>query len=1091
MSEIAGRLSKLSPEDQRALLAQLLQEKAQKPHVAPLSFSQERIWFLEQLIPGSTANIMYAVRLGGKLDVAALSKCVNEIVRRHETLRTAFTAIEDQPAQLIAPPKPVTLPLIDLRPLTPTVRETEARKLANAEEKRRFDLLKGPLFRIRLLWLDGKEHFLVLSFHHSIFDGWSSDVFLHELVALYEAFSAGRESPLPELPIQYADFVHWQRERMQGEVLERHLAYWREQLGSASAPLELPTDRPRSGSQSSQGGRQELSFPKPLSEALQALSQREGVTLFMTLLAGLQVLLYRYTRQENISVGTYIANRNFGEIEGLIGLFTNTLVLRTDLGGNPAFHELLGRVREVTLGAYAHQDIPFDKLLAELRPERELGHTPFFRVMLVLLDAPAFTIKLSTLIIQPVSTMEEETATIDTDLVFLLWDTEEGVAGTVGYDAGLFDVATIHRMWDNLQCLLTEAIANPDERIAALPLINPQETHRLTVELNQTRADYPAESTIHELFAAQVERSPDAVAVSFAGRMLTCTALNVRANRVAHYLRARGVGPDAHIGLCARRSLDTIVGLLGILKAGGTYVPLDPAYPRQRLAFMLQDAQVKFLLTQAELAPNLPQVGVPILCLDRDWDAIAQDSVGNPENVTTPDNLAYVIYTSGSTGQPKGVMVSQRALVHYVTAAIGHFAVTSEDRILQFASISFDTAAEEIYPCLLSGATLVLRTETMLDSVETFLQACVAEGITVLNFPTAYWHTIGAELKESRPPFPSSLRLVIIGGEAALPERLETWQARAPAHVCVANTYGPTETTIVATRCDLTGENAPESAAKAPIGKPIANTQVYVLDPYLRPTPAGVPGELYIGGNGLARGYLGRPELTAATFVPAPFGGVAGARLYKTGDLVRYLPDDNLAFWGRVDHQVKVRGFRVELGEIESALSQHPAVREAVVLTGEDILGNRRLVAYIVPDGTQTDNLSEFLRERLPEYMIPSLFVSLDALPLTPSGKVDRFALPALDETRQEHVEKFVPPETSLEEKLVEIWREVLQVKRIGVLDNFFDLGGNSLLATQVVYRINKAFKIDLPVRSLLEEPDVASLALLIEEILIEELEAT
>ena len=1094
MSEITDRLSNLSPEEQRALLAQLLQEEAPKPQMTPLSFSQERIWFLEQLAPGSTANIVHFVRLAGRFDMASLRQTLNEIVRRHESLRTTFATVDGRPVQLINPPEPLFLSLVDLRYLPLAAREAEVQRLAIAESRRGVDLVRGPLFRARLLWSDDDEYFLLLSFHHSIFDGWSSSVFAREVATLYPAFSEGRPSPLPDLPVQYADFVHWQRERLQGEVLEQQLSYWKQQLGGAPAVLELPTDRPRSASPGPRGGSQRLTLPRPLVEKLKVLNRQEGITLFITLLAALKVLLCRYTGQKDISVGTYIANRNFSQIEGLIGFFTNTLVLRTDLSGNPTFRELLKRVSEVTLEAHAHQDLPFEKLLEELRPARRLDRTPFFQVMLVLQNWPGLAIELPGLAVQMLPALEEEeTSGSDADLILLLQDTDEGLRGRVGYDASLFDATTIRRMWDNWHTLLTGLVENPDERIAALPLMTAKERDRLVLGLNQTQASYPAEATIQELFAAQVERSPDAVAVSFAGKTLTCAELNARANQVAHYLRKCGVGPDVIVGVTMTRSLEMIVALLGVLKAGGAYLPLDPTYPMERLDLMVRDAQVETVLTEEHIVADSLARDAPVHIIALDGAvraAIAQESSDDPESVTLPDHLAYVIYTSGSTGLPKGVMVSQRALVQYVTAGIDHFAVTPDDRVLQFASISFDAAAEEIYPSLLSGATLVLRTDAMLDSIETFLQTCTTESITVLDLPTAYWHVITTELEANSLEFPPSLRLVILGGEAALPERLQVWQTHAPAHIRLVNTYGPTETTIVATMCDLTGKDAPESATRAPIGGPIANTRVYVLDLHLQPVPVGVPGELYIGGDGLARGYLNRPGLTAKLFIPDPFGGLAGARLYKTGDLVRYLPDGNLEFLERADRQVKIRGFRVEPGEIESVLNQHPAVRQTVVLAhkrNETTPGDKWLVAYVVPGEAQADDLRRFLRQQLPDYMIPSTFVPLDALPLTPSGKVDRHAL-LVPDVSWRGLEEFAPPETPLEEELAQIWAKILGVEQIGIFDNFFDLGGHSLMATQVIHRINETFEVNLTLRNLFEEPTIADLALLIEETLIAEL---
>lgn len=1082
----------LSVEQKRELLAEMLREKAQKPKFAPLSFTQERFWLLEQIMSERSPGIVQIARLCGQLDVAALEKALNELVRRHEILRTTIMTMGGNPVQVITPHTPLSLPIVDLSHLPTAEREAQIQQRADAEASIRFDLTQGPLFRINLLKLGEEEHILALNLHHIVADGWSMSILIRELVTLYQAFCVGRPSPLPELPIQYADFARWQRERLEGKAMDEHLAYWKQQLGDAPAMFDLPTDRPRPPVQTLHGAGLSLALPESLRQGLKALSQQEGCSLFMALIAGLGVLLHRYSGQEDICIGTIIANRTTRQLEGLIGFFTNPLVLRVDLSGNPTFRELLHRVRETTLEAYAHQDLPFDMILKEVRTEGYLGYTPWLQVKMLLQNMPIPTIETPGLTIELLRAEGEAQA--DSDLTLFLWEALEGLGGIVGYNTDIFDESTVRRMIDHLSNTLEAATATPDERVAALPLMTLDEQQRLVVELNQTQADYPAGATIQELFIAQAKRSPRKVAVSFAGETLTYAELNARANQLAHYLQDRGIGPDVLVGIAIPRSLDLIVALLGVLKAGGTYLPLDPAYPPERLAFMMADAEIRVLLTVEELAGVLPPPDTLAIVLDNSVRAaIGQESSEEPDNRTEPEHMAYVIYTSGSTGQPKGVMITQRSLIQHTTAAIGHFKITPQDRVLQFASISFDTAAEEIYPCLLNGATLVLRTDEMLSSVETFLQTCADEGITVLDLPTAYWHTIIPELGLGDLQWPPDLRLIILGGEKALPKQLQAWYVHAPTHIRLTNTYGPTETTIVVTLCDLNGKRAPVSATRAPIGKPIANTQVYVLDPHLQPVPVGVPGELYIGGDGLARGYLCRPGATAERFLPDPFRAVAGARLYRTGDLVRYLADDNIEFLGRVDHQVKIRGFRVELGEIEALLLQHSDVGETVVVAHdvEHEPGSKQLVAYVVPATEQRPNIGDLrdsLKEKLPEHMVPSAFVLLDALPLTPSGKVDRRALPS-PETAQHERKEYVAPEGPLEEKLAEIWSKILAVEKIGIYDDFFDLGGHSLTATQLIYHINKALQMDLSVRSIFEEPTIAGQALLIEEILIEELE--
>jgi len=1044
---------------------------------APLSFAQQRLWFLDQLMPGSAYNSPGAFRIESSIDVALAERIVNEIVRRHEVLRTTFLSIEGQPVQVIAPVLTLPVAVVDLGNLPEPKREAEVRRLATEEAQRPFDLAQGPLLRVTLLRLGDQEHVFLVTMHHIISDGWSIGVFIREAVVLYGAFSNGAASPLPELPIQYADYAVWQREWLQGEVLEEQLGYWRRQLADISV-LQLLTDRPRPAVQTSRGKRQSVVLPKALSEALKALSRQEGTTLFMTLLATFKILLHRYTSQDDLVVGTPIANRNRLEVDGLIGFFVNTLVLRTDLAGNPSFRELLRRVREVCLGAYARQDLPFERLVEELHLERDMSRNPLFQVMFVLENVSLRAAGLPGLTL---SAIEADSETALFDLTLQIIDAKQGLTAAFVYNTDLFEAATIARMLGNFQTLLEAVVADPDQRLSNLALLTKTERQQLLVEWKDTKTDYPQDVCIHQLFEAQVERTPDNVAVVFEERQLTYAQLNARANQLAHYLQSLGVGPEVAVGVCVERSLEMVIGLLGILKAGGAYVPLDPAYPKERLAFMLKDAQAPVLLTQERLVAGLPECAAGVICLDSDWGAIDRESEENPISSSARENLAYVIYTSGSTGLPKGVLVSHGSIADYCRTAQRYYELDSSDGVLQFASLSFDVSLEEILPTLIVGAKLVVMGTAVWRPAE-FHRKISQFGLTVLTFPMAYWQELARQWANARELTPNiQSRLFIVGGDTMLPDGLSLWQRTPVNSVRLLNVYGPTETTITATAFEFNPRLCENRIFhRIPIGRPLANREIYILDKYGNPVPVGVSGELYIGGAGLARGYLNRPELTAEKFIPNPFSEEPGARLYKTGDLARYLPDGNIEFLGRVDHQVKIRGFRIELEEIESALGQHPAVREAVVLAPEDASGERRLVAYVVAEREPLPTIAElrsFLKEKLPEYMVPALFVPLDALPLMPNGKVDRRALPAPDRTRPELEKVFVAPRDDLELQLTRIWEEILGVRPIGVRDNFFELGGHSLLAARLFASIENRLGKKLPLATVFQGATVEHLA--------------
>jgi amino acid adenylation domain-containing protein len=1069
MSITSKPIRDLSPEEKRALLAQLVRKKVSKPKSVPVSFAQQRLWLLDQLVPGNPFyNIPAAIRLTFPLNVAALEQSLNEIVRRHEALRTTFAVVDGKPVQVIAPSLTMLLPVLDLRTLPQSEREAESLRLATEESRRPFDLAHGPLVRTTLLRLDEADHVFLLTMHHIVCDGWSMGVFSRELAALYTAFARGRPSPLPELPIQYADFAVWQRQRLQGEVLEEQLAYWKQQLADLPV-LQLPTDRPRPPVSTFRGAQQNVALSKSLTEALKALSQREEVTLFMILLAAFKTLLARYAGQDDIVVGAPIANRNRAEIEGLIGFFVNTLVMRTDLSGDPSFREVLGRVREVALGAYAHQDLPFEMLVEELQPQRDLSRNPLCQIMFQLQNTPSITQQTQSL--NPPS-LEIKSGTAKFDVTFDLWESPQGLSGQFEYNTDFFDASTIERMAGHFQTLLEGIVVNPEQRLSELPLLTEAERQQLLVAWNATQADYSKETCIHQLFEAQVARTPEAVAVVFEGERLTYRELNRRANQVAHHLQRLGVGPEVLVGICVERSLEMVVGLLGILKAGGAYIPLDPAYPKERLAFMLEDTQTPVLVTQQRLVTGLPEQGAQVVRLDADWEVIAAEGQENPVSAVTANNLAYVIYTSGSTGRPKGVMISHYAICNHMFWMLSAFPLTEADGVVQRTPFSFDASIWEFYAPLLAGARLVmLRPQEYQDSAD-LVKVIAKHKVTTLQLiPTL----LRVFLEEQGLETCNCLRRVFCGGEALTVELQDRFFARLDADL--HNLYGPTEASIDTTFWPCNGES---SQQVVPIGHPIANMQAYVLDRSLQPVPIGVAGELYIGGAGLARGYLNRFELTAEKFIPNPFSDEPGARLYKTGDLVRHLPDGNVDFLGRIDHQVKLRGFRIELGEVEAVLRQYAGVQEVTILAREDVPDDQRLVAYVVPNQVPAPAIGEmrrFLKERLPEYMIPSAFVLLDVLPLTPNGKVDRPALPMPNTARPELEGAYVAPRSEVERTIATLWQEVLHLAKVGIHDNFFDIGGHSLLMVRVYSKLREALNKGLSMIDLFRYPTVSSLA--------------
>ncbi len=1104
-----------------------------RPLVA--SSAQERLWFLDQLQPGSPAyNLPLALRLRGRLDLALLAACLDEIVRRHEALRTTFKLQDGRPVQVVAAPASWPLPVADLSALEPVHRESEARRLRVEEGQRPFDLAGGPLLRTLVVRVDADDHVMLLTQHHIVTDDWSIGVLLSELEALYRALAARGPSPLAELPIQYADYAQWQRAWLAGEVLEEQLAFWRRHLAGAPAVLDLPTDRPRPPRESFRGATRRFDLSAELSARMRALARREGATVFMTLLAGFEVLLHRLTGQDDLVVGTPIANRTRIEVESLIGFFVNTLAMRIDLSGDASLRELIGRVRETALEAYAHQDLPFEKLVDELQPERDLSRSPIFQVLFQVLHSPRAAFALPNLAVERIAG-EEQTAKFD--LALSMSDTAESLAGIWGYRRDLFDASTIARLEQQFQTLLEGVAAHPEWRLSELPLLTARERQQLW-EWNAAEQNFGVDLCLHELIARQAERTPDAIAVSFEGEELSYGELQGRARRLAHRLRALGVGPEVRVGICAERSLELVVGLVGILEAGGAYVPLDPSYPRERLAYLMDDAQVAVLLTQERLLASLPGEAGQVLLLDAADEPANGEAAAAPPPWTGvgPDNLAYVIYTSGSTGKPKGAMNSHRGIVNRLLWMQERYGLGPTDRVLQKTPFSFDVSVWEFFAPLLAGGRLVVARPGGHQDPAYLVETLVREQITTVHFVPSMLQVF---LEAPGVERCTTVRRVIASGEALPPELEQRFFVRfGSTGAGLHNLYGPTEAAVEVTHWECT-----PGAGRwvVPIGHPVANTQIHLLGQYGEPVPVGVVGELNIAGVQVARGYLGRPELTAERFVPDPFSSRPGARIYRTGDLARRRVDGAVEYLGRLDHQIKIRGFRIELGEIEAALAAHPAVAEAVVVArdrgqegGQDkdkiVQVEKRLVAYLVlrrepaavglqqsvpgsmagsavaaaegsptvsatppqplslPEpfsfssaGPSVDQLRSWLAATLPEYMVPSAFMVLDALPLSPNGKIDRKALPEPEEPA-DSAREMVAPRTALERELAALFQEVLRLDAVGVHDDFFMAGGNSIQGASLVNRLQQRLGEIVHVAAIFDAPTVARLAARLQE---------
>lgn len=1043
----AGRIASSSPSR--------IRRRADPAAPVPLSSAQQRLWVLDQLVPRNRAyNLTRTLRVEGPLSQDALRQSIREIVARHESLRTTFMNREGQPVQIIADTSVDPLSVLSLEQLPEAQREPEALEIAQRDAEALFDLSVGPLQRTTLIRLNPELHLLQVTAHHIVTDGWSMEVFFRELSALYAAFSSGEGRPLDPLSVQYPDFCIWQREFLESSAASEQIASWAEHLRGVGT-LDLPIDRARPAVPTLRGAYRTRVFPMQCLDALTAISREQGATLFMTLLAAFNVFLQRHTGQDDLSVAAPIAGRNLPELETLIGFFANTIVLRSDLSGDPTFREVLGRVRECAFDSYAHQDVPFEKIVEALRPERSLAVNPIAQVLGVLQNVPPAPLRLKGAKVTP---LESRTQTSRFDLELHATETPDGLACTLIASSDLFEDKSLERMLARFETLTESIVRTPDRRISELDLLPETERAEIFSEWNPPSRDYATGRLIHEFFEEQAHRNPDAIAAEFEDRRLSYAELNGRANQLAAHLRTLGVSPGVLVGVCLDRSLEMVIALIGVLKSGGAYVPLDPEYPAERLTFMLADAQTPVLVTASRFRSLFPeQPHIRVCSIDEDAEEIGAQESRNPGRVASPEDPAYVIYTSGSTGKPKGVVVTHHNIDRLFAATESWFHFDEHDVWTLFHSYAFDFSVWELWGALRYGGRLVVVPGSVARSPEAFRALLVRSGATVLNQTPSAFRPLIAQDEISTDPL--TLRFVIFGGEALDPGMLRPWFERhGDDSPRIVNMYGITETTVHVTYRVITREDLRQPAVSA-IGRPIPDLQVYILDDRLRLCPVGVPGELYVAGAGLAAGYLNRPELTLERFVANPFDDRQGQRLYKTGDRGRYLADGQLEYLGRVDQQVKIRGHRIELGEIESVLGQHPDLREAVVVAREDDPGNRRLVAYVVGSAMppSTSELRTFLKRILPDYMVPSVFVPVERLPLTPSGKLDRKALPAPDTKRPELQGDFVPPQTEKEKVLAGIWSQVLRMERIGIHDNFFEVGGDSILSIQIVSRANQA----------------------------------
>ncbi|MDJ0508250.1 MAG: amino acid adenylation domain-containing protein [Crocosphaera sp.] len=1095
MSHISQDLNNLSSQEKRELLAKLIQEKAQQSKKKyPLAYGQRPLWFLYKFASESAVNnAAYVARLHKDLDIQALQEAFNKLIERHLVLRTTYFMDNDQPMAKVHDEMPLKLNQVDVSHWT----QQEIDHWLDQEADLPFNLEQGPIIRVSVL-IDSSTQdppvkqtpILILVIDHITLDFWSVELLINELRQIYHGIRSNTEVSLPPIALQYSDYVKWQHDMLAGETGEKLWKYWKGKLAGELPALNLPIDYPRQPIQTYKGKKLSFSLGKELTFELKELAKVNGVTLYMTILAVFEILLYRYTGQDDILIGSAVVNRNQAELENTFGYFTNAVVLRTALSENPTFRELLHRIRPVVLEAMENKDFPFTLLVERLQPVHDISRPPIVQVGIAWEQIRRHSYGQKTgseYLIEETLTSGPRGANLDLNL--MVFNLSEELSGMWRYKTDLFKEETIRKMSEHFRSLLQEVVKNPQKKISQYSLLSEVEKHQLLVEWNQTYKDYTQDKCTHELFEEQVEKTPNAIAVVFEGKELTYKELNNRATDLAKYIQKLGVGPEVLVGICVERSLEMVIGLLGILKAGGAYVPIDPTYPSERLAYMLEDSQVKILLTQQKLVNLLSNFEGQLLCLDSEWEIEKEKSSEPLVKQVETENLAYVIYTSGSTGKPKGTMNTHRGLVNRLLWMQETYQLNESDRVLQKTPFSFDVSIWEFFWPLITGATLIVAEPGGHQDSHYLVKIIAEQKITTLHFVPSMLQVF---LEEQGLEACQSLKRVICSGEA-LPYDLQ--QRFFESLNCeLHNLYGPTEAAIDVTHWQCQPNHPLE---KVPIGRPIANTQMYILDSYLQPVPMGVAGELHIGGVQLARGYWQRPELTAEKFIRNPFGDSTvddkTSRLYKTGDLARYLPDGNIEYLGRIDHQVKIRGFRIELGEIEAVLTQHPQVREAIVLAEEDQNKDKRLVAYIVCQEAveSTRELRDFLQQKLPDYMTPSTFVTLEELPLTPNGKVDRRGLSKFNQNKLDSGETFVEPRNFIEEELVTIWQELLKIDQIGIYDNFFELGGHSLLLTQVASRIRSNFEVDMPLMILFNTPTVATMSIAITEKMLEQEEDT